>query len=300
MQSNVFRALALAGLAVSVNGCAAAGAGKSNEVHYTLPPAQIAPGEETMRCWYTTLQTDADVYATTFVTDQAPGGHHIVAFTTTEDVADGTVIDCSGPESMVNWSPILTGLDKGGFAFPDGYAVRVPAHARLVFQSHYINATTAPITTHDEVTIDYRRDAVGVTLVGTSANTTLDFSIEPGATKTVSFDCEVTQPMEVFTLIGHMHEWGRALTIEAGPPTAMASLYDIPQWEPVFRDSPPTIDYGFDAPLHLAVGDIVRTSCTWQNTESAALGFPKEMCVSLFWFYPAEHSLTCTRSTASN
>src|SRR4051794_23108481 len=74
-------------------GCAAP-ARESNEVSFQLPSRIVAAGTQGMSCWYTTMPLDADVFASQFITEQAPGGHHIAVFTTDESgVPDGTVVD---------------------------------------------------------------------------------------------------------------------------------------------------------------------------------------------------------------
>lgn len=298
MKSFVTRIIVTAALA-TLTACAAPAAHAPDEVHFALPHWEVPAGAEKLNCVYVTLPVDTDVFVWRFDTEQAPGGHHIAVFETTEDVPDGTTIDCSGPDTMTNWRPILTGLSQSGFSLPDSYAVKVPGKARLVIQSHYVNASSAAIETDDHVGIFFHRSSSGLTLVNASIQTTVDFSVPPGQQKTVSFDCPVQQELKVFTLLGHMHEWGTHLTVNAGAAANPPVVYDV-AWEPGYRDHPPAIDPGFDHPIVLEPGDVIRTTCTWMNTESNALQFPDEMCVSLFWFYPADDSLICTRSTASN
>src|SRR5258706_6900582 len=111
-RSSMKTIVALLGLAT----CAACAPSHSqpDEVHFRLPSFQVQPGEEALRCFYATMPEAADVFAWKYLTQQADGGHHLAVFLTTEtaeQVPDGTFVDCSSPETMINWRPLLTGLD---------------------------------------------------------------------------------------------------------------------------------------------------------------------------------------------
>jgi hypothetical protein len=263
---------------------------------FVLPDAIVQPGEEKMYCWYITLPDDEDVYVGEYQAYQGEGGHHVVGFITMEDEPDGTIVDCESPESMAMWLPLLTPTSEGHFQLPSGYGVRIPGASKLVFQSHYVNAGDAPIRVADVVNLYYVDDALIPTITPAApwGNTVLDFQIAAGETKTVEYECTAPSEMKLITLLGHMHEFGKAITISAGPSGGtMETLYEVMEWKPEFRDKSPLREWTVEDPYVMAAGNVMRVSCTWTNDSPDALQFPKEMCASLSWFYPGNEPLTC-------
>lgn len=53
------------------------------------------------------------------------------------------------------------------------------------------------------------------------------------------------------------------------------------------RDEPPVKDYGVETPLQLKAGDVMRTTCVFNNTTGRKLDFPHEMCATYGYFFPA-------------
>ena len=69
-------------------------------------------------------------------------------------------------------------------------------------------------------------------------------------------------------------------------------IYEIAQWEPEYRDRPPVNEYE-DGEFTVQAGDTFTTSCTWDNTTEAPLGFPEEMCVTFGFAYESKLPLIC-------
>ncbi len=266
-----------------------------NGVQFVLPEMEIEASTEKMVCWYTTFPSETDQWVQTFQVFQGEGGHHLVGFLTFASEDDGTVKDCSSPADMATWLPLLTGESVEGFDLPPGYAVKVPAEAKLVFQVHYVNASDDAIRVRDVVNLHYAPADETITPVGTFVQTTLDFDVPPGASS-VTFECPVEQAIGVYQVFGHMHEAGAWMTISAGPPGGLETIYDVQDWDPSYRDRAPIAEWEIDQPLLLGPGDVIRVNCNWQNDGTETLGFPAEMCASLFWFHPAPEPLVCTSS----
>jgi hypothetical protein len=283
-----------------------AGCGHANDSRWPAPPANglqmrmpeftVPANSETLTCVHETFPGDQDAWVRRFDTFQAAGGHHLAVFLdASAPKPDGTVEDCTDPASMVNMRPLLTGLpsttEGNGFELPDGtgMAVRVPAHAALVFQSHYVNATSAPVVSHDAANLTFLDPGVTPMPVGTWSTTTLDFEVPANGDLEVTYHCPVPRPMSVFAAFGHMHQWGRALHIGVGSVT----LQDIDPWQPIFRDHPPVVSWPFDAPLVLGTSDTLDVTCRWHDDDGQPKSFPHEMCVGVLWFYPAPDPLIC-------
>lgn len=116
------------------------------------------------------------------------------------------------------------------------------------------------------------------------ATNTIDITLPAGESTEVSFDCELAEHQqldvlgELLMLGGHMHEWGTKFEAKVGPSVdELESLYLVDPWHSEFRDVPPVTLF-LENPKPLAAGTIIRTTCTWENTEAEAIEFPHEMC----------------------
>jgi hypothetical protein len=78
----------------------------------------------------------------------------------------------------------------------------------------------------------------------------------------------------------------------------MNEIYNVDPWNAAYRDRPPLFEPGFENPLRLAPGDVIRTTCNWRSTANVDLGFPAEMCASVLWIYPATEPMTCSGTVA--
>ena len=112
-------------------------------------------------------------------------------------------------------------------------------------------------------------------------------------TSTLTFDCTFDEPYEVMYLTGHMHEFGRRFSFEYGPEDAMALMYEIPEWEPVFRDAPPLNHYERDE-LWFRPDNVLRTNCEWFNDTDEALAFPAEMCATYGMLIGSKTPVVCS------
>lgn len=270
---------------------------------FVLPEATVVPGEEKIYCWYTTLPDEQDVWVKEYQAYQGAGGHHVVGFITMEDEPDGTIVDCEAAESMAMWLPLLTPTSEGNFVLPAGYGVKIPGGSKLVFQSHYVNASEQPIRVADVVNIFYVDDTEipGITPAAPWGNTVLDFALPAGETKTVGYECTAPSQMKLITLLGHMHEYGKAITIEVGPSGgAMETVYEVMEWKPEFRDKSPLREWAVEDPYVIEAGEVMHVSCTWTNDSPDEIRFPREMCASLSWFYPGDEAVTCAGSPLAN
>ena len=91
-------------------------------------------------------------------------------------------------------------------------------------------------------------------------------------------------PIQIFQAWPHMHQLGRRFTSvieKSGGGTTV--LADVPNYDFEYQIAYPTS-------AELAVGDTVRTRCTWQNATSGSVGFGEgtgdEMCFNFVGYYP--------------
>ncbi|MBM4345120.1 MAG: hypothetical protein FJ100_17250 [Deltaproteobacteria bacterium] len=272
---------------------AAPSAGKG--VQFVGPKLTIAAGEEKMLCWVPDWTPDKDYFIRKFRGFQGSMGHHVVAL---QDKAGnykpGETFDCSSLAQMVNLQPLVlpdpdSHSDKA--LLQEGYAVRMLKGARPVFQSHYVNYGSKPIEIQDVARIDYALEANPVEVSYFILNDGLIDIAAKGET-TRSMTCKAPSDIKILATMGHMHEMGTKMKIEQLRPAdasfAAKTMYNVAQWKPEFRDAGPVEIFGVgNTALDLKAGDEIKVTCTWNNTAGKQLFFPKEMCSTVSYYFPA-------------
>lgn len=220
------------------------------------------------RCWAFDLGNDEDVFVTGFeaLIDQVPEMHHAVLFldtTNTADLSDADGFDCDGLgedgwDYIHAWGPGAPYLQ-----FAEGQGIRFPAHARIVYQSHYyLNGTPTPdnsgygLLLADSVETEVFVLGLGVT----------DFVIPAG-------DSQNEQVMDMpwpghwgdFTLLGvwpHMHQLGNGfdftISHEDGSESCVVDMKDY--------DFHNQLLVWLDEPLPIVPGDDVTLTCHYDNS----------------------------------
>jgi hypothetical protein len=245
----------------------------------------LAANEEGYFCVYATVPRD--VYVKAFRPLTPVGTHHTVLTRYTGSTPDG-IARCSAAtngQSMIYGS----GVGAPDFAFPAGVGLHLPAGTRLLLNLHLYNATDVPLTGTSgsliqeaaAAEIQHRAELV-------LAGPTFTLSVPPGVS-TQSGTCNVNaitdEPIQVFALSQHMHKLGRhmrSVVVRGGTEIVLQDLaYDFEQQE-----------FHLRTPVELRPGDVVRTSCTYENMTGATVRFgdssDEEMCFSDLFYYPAQ------------
>lgn len=272
------------------------------------PDFVIPAYAERQYCWATTYDGE-DVGIRSQRTYQIPLGHHVTLFGTTaseRDLPDDSSWDCTSIESlsMTDMEPILIGGDvlpaedflAGEFTLPEGMAAPLSAGQRIVVQSHYLNTSADDILVRDQIQLDVVPEAEVDVWAAPLVNTVTDFTVPAGAMgHELSFDCDFDTSYTLLYIGGHMHEWGRSFRTEHTRDGVTDLIYDIPEWDPSFRDAPIYKPYA-DGELVLQPGDTFTTRCVWDNDTTGDLAFPQEMCVTFGMIYPTKVPLICDPS----
>lgn len=237
---------------------------------------------------------------------QSDYGHHATLNGTNADpeqYPDGLTVDCTDQDSlpMTDLDPLFVGgtsvdLDNANHNFemslPEGMGVRLPQGQRVIMQSHYVNTTPDDILVSDAVNVGVVPEDAVQTWVGAYVHINTSFSLPPGESSTVTIDCAWEEEMHILYMTGHMHEWGTSIKVEHLRGDSAETVYDVPTWDPVYRDGPPMNMYE-QGEFLVEPGDVFRTTCTWFNDEDRPLEFPAEMCVNVMMVYPSKVPLVC-------
>ncbi len=259
---------------------------------------EVPPGDS-FECFYTDTFTDREIAVWAAEGLQGPGGHHILAYYT-EVPRDPQHHPCDDAE-MVSWHQLAgsSGDDVGEpvIELKEGMAIRVPAGVQLVLQAHYINTTGAPYEVKDKVTLKLREAEEVSDYVNYFVTNDDSFEIPPQSEHTSVSYCTLEQDLDVVLSLGHLHEAGKHFKFEILDDHGdVAQTVRDDAWSPEMASHPNSDYYPRSAPLALKKGMKVRQTCTWENTTSDPMLFPREMCVGFFYYAPGTGDLHCSMS----
>jgi hypothetical protein len=254
------------------------------------PDIVIPPGEDKMMCWVPDIEITEPMRVKQMIGLQNGMGHHLAGFLSSVPRQAGEVFDCTQLESMTTIEPFLVPANEPGTTeaveglqlFPEGFAVNVPAGARMVFQSHYINIGDEPMVVADVAQlhlVQAEEDEDFVDVGYWTLNHGL-IDIPAGEEGTVTRSCEIQREFQMLSMLGHMHDWGTGITVEIEREGAFTTIYEELEWTAEFRDLPPILHYTAEEPLRFQAGDKVHVTCSFNNDTDRPLRFPEEMCVA--------------------
>lgn len=259
------------------------------------PPLEVPAQTEVILCTYLDYRADEDMLIDAVRGQQMGGGHHIAIFLANSPSNDFEPGPCTD-EEMTNFR-FLAGAGGGGgqdTEMPDGSALRIEDGQQIVMQSHYINTADEPRTVMDAADL-YLTDEAGVdAVVDSFAVISSDWEI-PAETDdfSVQTECTVDEPMDIYMLLGHTHEYGILFEFELirdgeDEPELLYHATDGPR----LRDDPEIKMY--DPPMELDEGDTFRMTCKWDNPHDRMVTWPEEMCIALMYYGPGRGWLTCS------
>lgn len=267
-----------------------------DEIQIISPAVRdIAPGADLTLCSYIDDRVTEDTDITAYRGFQSSlGGHHVILYAVAQQQAANTH-ECTEDDMLNSRYLAAGGADAPPVTMmPEGVVFRMPANTQLMVQTHWINATDKTIDGQGafNLKITKPKPEHKTAQLFTVVSTLFEVPVGPGG-KTSS-ECTVNEPMNIFMMGAHMHEWGTHASIFHTPAAGAGStmIYDT-DWseEDVFA---PKLNYYIDQPFKLAVGDKLKVDCTYNNTTGAVLPFPSEMCVAFSYGFPMTKQIDCT------
>lgn len=259
---------------------------------FSLAPVTLMPGEEKLFCQY--VPSDGkEHWINRFVTDLSPGSHHLVVFRVTDTT---NMVKAYGPVDCINQQiptdVAVTGMLPGGqqlhtdAPLPDGIAMKLGANEGLFFQEHYINATSAPITSH----VSWFAGTVDAATVQQTAGmifySNYGLNVPPGMSQ-ASMTCKAPGDLHLVTATGHMHQRGTAFDATV----AGQNIYHTSNWDEPNGSLFPAPGYA------VKMGDPISWTCSYDNTTTNTYTYGNsainnEMCIFASIFYPSPNSAT--------
>jgi hypothetical protein len=251
----------------------------SSEVDIVTSDYTVQPGQEIRySCFTMRLPADADTYITQVEPVYGKATHHLAVYYTLADEPDGS-FDCSSL-FKTTWIPIYGGgVQSGTLTMPQGSAFHLQKNQQILVQLHLLNASQEPVT--DKATIKLSTSAdTTLTPAGVWGMMDTQISIPPNAPGDITMDCSPKAPMNVFAVLGHMHQLGThiELTQNGVTPPVFAENWN-------FNDQP-TVPQIFQ----VNAGDALHLHCQYDNTTSKTVTYGEssfdEMCVMVLYYTP--------------
>jgi len=248
----------------------------------------LEPGGEALDCRYLALP-DQPIEVARFEHAYTPGAHHMLLYPTRfrpDEVELDRSFDCTAGGDLGQTGILYGGSrSEGALPYPDGIAVKQPAGAVVLLESHYLNASDAPLDAEVRVNLWYAAAPAAIE-AGTLFLRNWAIYLEPApAEGSASMSCEIPSPISLYYSVSHMHRRGMAFdarVVRAGEEPR--SLYRSTSWaDPVPMPHVPL--------LELAAGDRIEFDCTYRNDRPEPVGEGRsaerdEMCVFIAGYWP--------------
>lgn len=264
---------------------------------HDFPENVSMPGQELLgdcRSW--TLGNETELWVRAVEIEQDEGSHHSNWTFVPETAFDGP--DGVWPCDERGYDEISAALMGGVIyaqstqathevqLFPEGAAVRIPPHARIISDIHVLNLTTAEIRGHMRFAL-YTAPREEVTI----ALAPIHFSyrglaIPPRTTSRFQTTCEVAQNFQatfdrphairMFYALPHTHALGTRVFLEAvGGARDGESIFDVHGYNGEARGR------SYQPPLDLTGVESIRFGCEFTNPRAESIGWgfgDQEMC----------------------
>jgi hypothetical protein len=276
---------------------------------FTVQPSQEIIGQ----CVQITLHNDTTLFVNQIEIETGPGFHHSNwFFVPDDDLAAGRVGVFPGPDGTFNcedrgFDQIEAAL-RGGVlfaqstqsehdvqAFPDGVALKVPAHSKLVATIHLLNATDQPLHLTPKLTLTQLPENQVTTVLAGLSFENHALALPPNKRSSFALDCDLTPAWQklynlgnvptatpsfkLYYALAHYHALGTGLTIDGVRPDGTSARIfstDAAVGDALGSTLSPTFDMtGFTR---------MRFSCDYFNSTAQTVGWglgDQEMCVFL-------------------
>jgi hypothetical protein len=247
----------------------------------------LEPGADVMHCQYVMSPFDRDMDILSVEGYQSKFGHHSIAYATTADVPLGTTRPCQEADLMSG--AFLGGI--GGEAgtdigLPDGVAFRLAKGNGILLNTHFLNVSTETVTGDTVLDILFSEVDENRKVANMFVNITFNFQIGARAQAQALAERTMTEDMDFIMFTNHMHDYGaRAITeLTRAADGSVMQVHEDPSWNYEMQFNANYSRWEVAQPLRMNKGDVLRTSCEWQNPTDAALAFPREMCVGVGFY----------------
>src|SRR5260221_6513717 len=176
----------------------------------------------------------------------------------------------------------VVGEAGGSAALPEGVAFRLTQGSGIMLNIHFLN--TGEETIDGDAVLDFKFADVDPTrkIAAMFLNLNFGFTVAPENHTDSTIECVAKSDVKLIKMANHMHDFGVSASTEVTRADGtVVSLHDDPQWTFDMQFNPTYSAWPVAAPFVLGAGDTIRTRCSWENTTSNTVGFPREMCIGV-------------------
>jgi hypothetical protein len=247
----------------------------------------LAPGSDTTFCQFIQAPLDHDVDVLDVEGFQSSGGHHAVAYASSDASPVGTSRRCTEQDNLSQGGFLggIGGEASGGVKLPEGVAFRLPKGNSILLNTHFIN--TSDNTVDGRVAIDFKFVEVDSkrTIASLFNNGNHSFNVAAHANGTAMAECTLPRAFKFVLFTNHMHGQGSYAKTELVHPDGRVELvHEDADWVPEMQFKAIYSKWTVEQPLIVDEGDMLRTQCDWHNQTDSALTFPSEMCFGTGFF----------------
>lgn len=256
----------------------------------------IDPGVDAMWCQYVSESFDQDMDVAEMKGWQSEGGHHLIFYATAANVPMGTTRDCTdGDMVSVRFLGGIggEGAESIGQNLPAGAKFRIPKGYRLMANTHFLNAGSTSLDGRGYLDLKLTPADPDAKTLAMFVNINQNIAVPPHQTGSLDATCVAQQELDLYLFGNHLHEHGKSIYTEVlRKDGAQEMVLEDKVWYEELTFNPKLKSWSIDNPLHINIGDTIRTHCEWNNTTMEELAFPREMCVG-FGLFLGDHESYC-------
>jgi hypothetical protein len=285
-------------LLLALAACSGGGGSAPSPMTFTFGPYHLTPSQEiTDQCVSATLHNETELYINSVELSTATGFHHSNWFYVTDNLYDGPdgTWDCDSRNfdqaNAATHGGVLfaqsTQSPHEVQKFPDGVALVIPPHARIVATTHLLDAGDNPLDVPLSLTITPIADVQTRLAALSFENESIE--IPPHRQSKFTIDCDIdTQSrnltgagpdFNVYYALAHYHDLGTGLTLEAVRSDGTTTT--VYQTANRIGD---TLGGAISPAFSMQGYEKLRMSCSYNNDRDQTVGWgvgDQEMCVML-------------------
>jgi hypothetical protein len=258
------------------------------------PTFTLNPGDEVFKCFHTTVPKNTEVDVHRFVSQMTPGSHHFILYQesgTDAAAATNTLDDVGCTGGLTSQWVYASSSTDNSLPMPDGVAIPLAANQPVLFDMHYINTGTSPLSVHVSLNMELAQGTFQKAGALVSFNTSIN--VPPNGTQTVSGSCSAPAGAQFFVASTHTHKHATLATVDKMVDGQITQeLVHTTDWEHpdvATFETPPYLTFGSNEQIYY--------SCTYQNDTSTAItvgvsAIKNEMCMAVMYFFPAPNNTT--------
>ena len=256
-----------------------------------IGPIPVAASQETTVCIIKRLDNAEALLATSFVSNLAPGSHHLIVYRSDETVEQTTPVACNPFQGILSGDVPLVIVTEAHLEYdlPSGVGIQLAQTQMVKIEAHYINTTATALEGSGTVTItgtplaeagSYQEANVG--LWGT---TQISIPALSSFSTPVNFQAGVAGT-KVFALTTHEHQLGTEAQVWSSASAGDVSdqVADDKNW------AAPALET-FNPAIAMTGTNGLSYKCSWTNPGTTAVSFGEsaldEMCFVILYYYPS-------------